>query len=62
MKISIIGTGEVGTYYADHWSKAGHELVLTLLRYHKRLWRKLTLFCSVPVLSIWKMQLNKLVI
>jgi len=32
MKISIIGTGEVGTYYADHWSKAGHELVLTYYR------------------------------
>ncbi len=32
MKISIIGTGEVGTYYAGHWSKAGHELVLTYYR------------------------------
>src|SRR6266496_37510 len=32
MKISIIGTGEVGTYYADHWSKAGHKLVLTYYR------------------------------
>ena len=32
MKISIIGTGAVGTYYAGHWSKAGHELVLTYYR------------------------------
>ncbi len=32
MKISIIGTGEVGTYYATHWSNAGHDLVLTYYR------------------------------
>jgi hypothetical protein len=32
MKISIIGAGEVGRYYADHWSKAGHELVITYYR------------------------------
>jgi 8-hydroxy-5-deazaflavin:NADPH oxidoreductase len=32
MKISIVGSGEVGTFYAEHWSKAGHELVLTYYR------------------------------
>lgn len=32
MKIMIVGIGEVGTYYAKHWSNAGHELVLTYFR------------------------------
>ena len=32
MKISIVGAGEVGAYYAEHWSQAGHEIVLTYYR------------------------------
>lgn len=36
MKICIVGVGEVGTYYATHWSKAGHELVFTYFRNRAR--------------------------
>lgn len=36
MKIGIVGAGEVGQYYAGHWSRAGHEVVLTYYRDPKK--------------------------
>ena len=32
MRISIVGLGEVGTYYAKYRSQSGHELVFTYFR------------------------------
>lgn len=29
MKIGIIGTGKIGGALAEHWAKAGHELVIS---------------------------------
>ncbi len=36
MHIAIIGVGEVGRYYATHWSRAGHTLDLTFVRDRER--------------------------
>jgi predicted dinucleotide-binding enzyme len=32
MKIAIVGVGAVGSYYAEHWQRAGHELILSYYR------------------------------
>jgi predicted dinucleotide-binding enzyme len=32
MKITIAGVGQVGTYYAEKWHRAGHQLTLTYYR------------------------------